>query len=365
MPIDFSPERWKRIKETYSRWWDGELERPLVPVRAGGRDPGRPKPDVPLLSQDNCHDFSITPEQIIDRIDYELSTFHYLGDAYPYFGMHCFGPGIAAVFMGARLDNSTGRIWFHPPAKKPISEIQFRFDPDNAWFRRICDIYRAGMQRWQGQVLMSMTDLGGPMDILATFRPGEELLMDLYDEPEDVKRLVQEAHEAWHQYFNALNDLLQPVNPGYSDWSEIYSEKQSSIIQCDFCYMISPDMFKEFVLPQLSAHCQRLGRSFYHLDGVGQLPHLDSILTIPELGGVQWVPGDGKPGCSHWPEVYQKISAAGKNMQVWGGFDVLDAVMGQIGTGKGIHLADGPGLLSGELSDSAELRKKLASYEIA
>ena len=68
MSIDFTPERWALIKDTTRRWWARELDRPLIPVRVGGRDPGRAKPDVPLLSQENCHDFSISADQIIDDI---------------------------------------------------------------------------------------------------------------------------------------------------------------------------------------------------------------------------------------------------------------------------------------------------------
>lgn len=360
MAIDFDATRWEKIRSAYRQWWAGELERPLIPVHLGGRDPGRPMPNVPLLSQATCHEFSFSPQQIIDRIDYDLATFHYLGDAFPAFNMDCFGPGVVAAFLGATLDNSTGRVWFHPPEHKPIGEIHLRFDPDNAWFRRICDIYRAGMQRWQGQVLMTMTDLGGNLDILSAFRPGEELLMDLYDEPEEVKRLAWEAHEAWHQYYNALNDVLQPINPGHSNWARIYSEKQSYMLQCDFSYMIGPDMFDEFVRPELAASCRRLEQSFYHLDGIGQLPHLDSILTIAELDGVQWIPGAGQADCGHWPEVYRKMAAAKKKIQVMGNFDALDAVMSQIGTGKGVCLSG----QWGWEEDSAVVRKKLACHGV-
>ena len=41
--------------------------------------------------------------------------------------------------------------------------------------------------------------------------------------------------------------------------------------------------------------------------------------------GVQWVPGAGNPGCTDWPEVYRKIHAAGKRIQIIDGrFDALD-----------------------------------------
>ena len=307
----------------------------------GKRDAGRPRPNVPLLSQATCADLSIPADDLINRIDYGLSTCLYLGDAFPFFNMDCFGPGILAAFLGSIPDNSTGRFWFHPPSRKPIQEIHFQFDPDNVWFRRIREIYEAAMRRWQGAVVMGMTDLGGNLDILSTFRPSEELLLDLYDNPGEVIRLLWEEHEVWHQYYNALNDILQPVNPGYCDWSGIYSDKASYVLQCDFSYMIGPAMFDEFVKPELVATCARLERCIYHLDGTGALAHLDSLLAIPDLDVVQWVPGDGQADCGHWPEVYKKIAAAGKKIQVHGEvreFEALDSVIEQVGTSKGIHL---------------------------
>ena len=364
MAIDFDAARWDKLKETSRQWWNHELERPMIPVVLEGRDPGRPRPDAPLLSQTTCADLSIPADRLIDRIDYELSTCYYEGDAFPYFNLDCFGPGVTAAFLGATLDNSTGRVWFHPPIELPIEEIHFRFDPDNVWFRRLCEIYTAGMRRWEGQVLMGMTDLGGNMDILSSFRPSEDLLLDLYDNPQEVKRLLWEAHEVWHQYYNALNTVLQPVNPGYTDWSRIYSDKPSFILQCDFSYMIGTGMFDEFALPEIVATCGRLERSFYHLDGKGAYPHLDSILAISDLNGMQWVPGDGQPNCGHWPEVYRKIQASGKLIQLHGGFEVLDRVIGQIGTGKGIHIWNYNDWTCGEAEDRDGIRRKLATYGI-
>lgn len=338
MSIDFAPERWDRVRETYRRWWDGELDRPIVPVELAGRDPGRPQPDVPLLTQATCHRLDIPAEAVIDRIDYELSCRYFLGDAYPRVSFDAFGPVVISAMLGARLDNSSGQVWFLPAREQPIAEIHFEFDPDNIWFRRICDICRVALSRWQGEVLIGLPDLGGNLDILSVFRPGEQLLLDLYDAPDEVRRLLDEAHACWHRVVEEINDLLQPINPGYSDWSGIFTEQPSYMLQCDFSYMIGPSMFNEFALPELRATCAKLPYSFYHLDGVDALVHLDSLLAIDALDGVQWVPGAGQPGCGHWPEVYRKVHAAGKKIQVVDGdLDGLDAVIEQIGTSQGIH----------------------------
>lgn len=360
MRIDFSPGRWENIRETYEQWWEGTLERPILPVILEGRGAIGKQPETPLLTQATCHELHIPAKALIDRIDYELSNNLYLGDAFPYVNLDVFGPGIAAAFLGAELDNSTGRVWYHPREILPVSELHFEYDPENIWLQRIKEICHEAMRFWQGQVLVGMPDLGGILDILSTFRPGENLLLDLYDEPEEVKRLCREIQGLWHRFYRDINEVLQPVNPGYSDWARIYSAKPCYVLQSDFSYMISPQMFDEFTRPYLAEDCRLLPRTLYHLDGVGQLPHLDSLLEIAELGAVQWVPGDGKPGQTHWPEVYQKIHQAGKRIQIWEGFDCLDTIAGQIGTCRGIHQMP----IAVPVSHEADVRRRLAAYGV-
>lgn len=361
MAIDFTPDRWRGVRDTYARWWSGELDRPVIPVELSGRTPGRPKPSAPLLTQATCTALDVPPEDLIDRIDYELSTRVYLGDGFPRVNLDAFGPGVLAAMLGAKLDNSTGGVWFHPPDDTPVAELHFQYDPDNVWLRRIEEICAAAVERWQGSVLVGMTDLGGNLDVLAAFRPGEKLLLDLIDAPDEVKRLTWQAHEVWHRAYRRINDALQTANTGYTDWAGIYSDVPCYMLQCDFGYMISPEMFDEFARPELEATCTRLPRAFYHLDGPGQLPHLDSLLAVENLHGVQWVPGAGNPGCERWPDVYRKIHAAGKRIQlIGGGFDTLDAVIGQLGTGRGVqHI--GIQALAGE---EASIRRRLQRYGI-
>jgi len=363
MPIDFNENRWEKIKETYRLWWSGELDRPIIPVELEGRDPGRDEPDIPLMTQAICTDLSVSPEDIVDRLDYELSTKIYLGDAFPFFNMNYLGPIVVAGFLGARLDNSTGRVWFHPQEDIPVTELHFEYNPNNIWFKRARDICAVAMDYWQGQVMVGMPSLGGVVDILSTFRPGEKLLVDLYDYPEDVKRLIWEIHEIWHRYFNEFNEIFRTVNGGYVDWGGIYSDKPFSMLECDFSYMISPDMFDEFVKPALKVCSEKIEHSFYHMDGPGQLPHLDSLLTIDNIDGVQWVPGFDDTDSAHYPELFRKIHAAGKKIQCYGDFDTIDAIMEQIGTGKGIHrhVKYGYTEITGQES---EIRKRLEKYGI-
>ncbi len=328
--IHFSDRQWDNVQSNYDRWWRGELGRPILPMVLWGVDPGRAMPKNPLLAFSNCTDLSITPEQIVDRYDYELSCYEYHGDSFPIMQMMQFGPGVAAAFLGAKMEAANNTVWFHMEKPTEIESLRLSYDPDNQWLRRVKDIYRAGMRKWGGSVVMAMTDLGGTLDVLASLLTSEGLLYALYDSPEEVLRLVNELSALWMRFYDEITDIIKDQR-GFTDWSGIYSPKPSYMLQCDFCYMISTDMFKTFVAPELSKTASKLHRPFYHLDGIGQLRHLDTLLATDEINGIQWVPGEGDPRKQDWSEVYRRISKAGKKIQAYYDFDsYLDEILAVI-----------------------------------
>ena len=316
MNIRFDREDWTRVKASHAAWWKGELERPLIHTKVR-IDSAPAACAAPLLSQANCNDFSYSPEALVERMDAELSSYEYYADSFPFVNFHTFGPGVAAAFCGAKLDNSSGSVWFFPPEEKAIEEISIRYNPDNVWTRRIKDIYRAGGEKWKGNVLMSMPDLGGVMDIVATFVGTENLLLALYDAPEEVKRLTGEAHAAFMDAYRDLSATLREIgNPGFSDWDGLYSEEPSYVLQSDFAYMVGPEMFKEFIFGDLQEGCRELTNVIYHMDGIGQLAHLPQLLAMENLKAIQWVPGAGQPTGLCWMDVYRQIIASGRGCEV-------------------------------------------------
>ena len=101
----------------------------------------------PLLSQANCHDLDVDPEQIIVTYDNYLSGFDWMGDGFPHMDLDRFGPGIVAAFCEeAALDNSSGRVWFFPAEKKHIRDVHAVYHPDNVWAKRIKEIIKTGVE---------------------------------------------------------------------------------------------------------------------------------------------------------------------------------------------------------------------------
>jgi len=165
--------------------------------------------------------------------------------------------------------------------------------------------------------MVGLTDLGGNLDILASMRSSEKLLLDLSDSPDEVQGLLTEITHLWMYYYDQLYALTHGATRGSCGWSPLWAPGKLYMLQSDFSYMISPRMFKRFVMPDLTACCDFLDYPFYHLDGVGQLNHLDQLLSIPNLRGIQWIPGAGQPEPQEWLDVLRKIRAAGKLCQVY------------------------------------------------
>jgi hypothetical protein len=111
-------------------------------------------------------------------------------------------------------------------------------------------------------------------------------------------------------------ELIRPLGKGTNCWAACLFPGTGYYLQSDISYMISPKMFERFVLPDLDMSCKYLEFPFYHLDGIGQIKHLDMLLSIPNLRGIQWVPGDGQPPAEKWLPLLKKILDAGKLVEV-------------------------------------------------
>ena len=363
MPIDFDPGRWEKLAEDATAWWAGALERPLMQVRLRGVDPGRPEPDIPARRFTSHYDRSIPAERIVDRWDYDLSRTKFLGDAFPNVSPN-FGAGAVAAFLGAGVHNTEDTTWFVAKEELEIGEISLDFDSEEEWFERAKDVCRAAIDRWQGAVQVDMVDLGGTLDVLTAFRPSDSLMFDLFDEPETVERLNWRIHELWMRYFEEFNAILRPANPGYTTWAPIFSPEPFYMLQSGFSFSLSPDMFERFVKPQLAAACGALTNTFYHLDGPGQLNHLDSLLGIEGLKGLRWDPGEGNADEDVWLEVYRRIRAAGKLVQV-GTVDGppmenFERVVDRLGSAKGLVW-----MHEGDMSEEEELSRFLEKFGAA
>ena len=78
---------------------------------------------------------------------------------------------------------------------------------------------------------------------------------------------------------------------------------------------------------------------------------MDYLLSIPNLHGIQWITGSGKPPAAEWPEVLDRIRSAGKLVQVYATPEEARKIVRRHG-GKGFYFA----LSGADITDASARR---------
>ncbi len=342
MSVEWDKAQWKRFISRTQSWWQRELDGPLVDVRVPVVPHDQVQHDLPYYPIAARYDDDVPAETIVERWDMELQRYRLLGDAYPGVWAN-FGATFLAALLGSDLEADENTTWLSVPEMEPIKKLQLAVDPENRWHQRYIAFCQAAADYWQGRVQVGMCT-GGMLDVLAVFRPEGQLQLDMCDAPEHVERLINEAHQAsWH-YFQEVERILKPHNPGYSSWEGIFCAEPYQILVSDLCCTIGPAMFEQFVKPELESYTQRLSRSFYHLDGPDAVRHLDALLSLPRLDGIQWIWGAAMASrpLTEWTDLCRRILSADKLIQLFVSANRLhefDALADALGTNRGFHLA--------------------------
>jgi len=315
-----------QARTRWSAFWNGGIiDRPCLAVTAPkqGRDlpPGSPYLDG------WSGDFS----QAIARWEARAEHTYYAGEAIPYF-LPSFGPDQFGAFLGADLMRSEGAYkqtsWAVPYVENWEEALPLRLDPDNAWWRKMLEFMRTAGEASEGKFLVGMLDLHSNLDALASIREPQDLCTDLLDHPDSIHRAMADVRAIYSQVYEALYDAGRMEGRGSIGWCSFYSPGRFAMTQCDFAIMVSPDMFDTFIRPALAEESNYLDHSIYHYDGIDALRHLDSVLGIPGLDGIQWVPGAGNPPQSEWPDLLCRIQDAGKSLHIHASTDAVKHLHG-------------------------------------
>jgi len=304
-------EAMKEKLDRVAAWWNGEnTGRPLLRVSV-------PRQGCAV----ELNQFWPTPESEPDLEDMVEGQLHnaalaeYLAESYPALP-HCWGsrgtPMTMAAYLGGKVVFRADTIWIEPTIDD-WEEVRLRFDENNYWVSKSRELMEVQLSKTEGKMLMWLPDLGDALTVFSLLRGVERLSMDLVERPDVVKAKVKEFAEAWieaHRYFWSL---YSAELPGDCSWL-LWAPGKTYACQCDFSTMISPEMFCEFVVPEIEEYARYLDCIIWHLDGPDEIRHLDVLLDIPQIKAYQIVPGEGRPPCasSLWLPQMKRIQQKGR-----------------------------------------------------
>ena len=293
----------KEKQKNYSAFWNGNG---TVVVNAGTEE-GRQLPGSLYYETDSYL------QQVCDGMD----SLYLPGDTLPMIDPDL-GPGSLAVYLGAEPVREKDTIWFEKPNGADLIH-PISLNPRNRWWNTTLHILQKAAEVSQGSFLVPVPDLVENWDTLASLVGAESLLIKMMQQPEWVKRKIQEINAVYFTVYDKIHALVADNNMGGAFYAfQLWAPGKVAKLQCDGSAMFSREMFDEFVIPALTEQAEWLDFSLYHLDGTQAVHHLESLLKIKRLNAVEWTPQAGIEHGTHprWYPMYKKILDSGKNLQV-------------------------------------------------
>lgn len=305
---------WPESARRLEAWWDREvLDRAVIQVSAPKDGVTRRQIPAPPTIEERWTNVEYAVEVANER----LRTTYFGGDAFPMYFANL-GPDVFAGYLGCDIIFGESTSWSVPLIEDWEKAPPLRLDPENRWWKLTLEMTRAAVEIGAGRFIVGLTDLHGGLDAVAALRDPQNLALDLIEHPAEVKRAIDDLIPVWFDLYEGMRKLINPRIPGTTSWLSTWTAGRCYPVSCDFICMISKEMFGEFELKDLLAETDWLDRSIFHLDGPAAIRHLDTLLEIPRIHAIQWVPGDKVPRepMTKWLPLLKRIQAAGRGLHL-------------------------------------------------
>lgn len=314
----------ERVIERYRALWNVScIDRPVVHLSFPRDEPLTPMAPIPEYS--DPVDRHVGAEFRLARTENWLKYMRFFGDTIP-----MVSPGLnvayTATMADAVVDYAAGD-WIQPTVEDWDRAPEPVFDPEAPLMRRCIATSRALAENAAGRYIVGSPDYVDCVTTMAQMRGDAEFSMDLMDEPEKVIAYRDRFVKAYLDSATFWNEFVRSYGyPGITNWTGALSPEFGNQVQCDFCVMIGPDMFRWLVRPEIESETEFFGQALFHLDGPGADKHLDALLEIPRIKIIQWVPvaGSDKPTTAHWIPLLKRIQDAGKGLQIYARADEIE-----------------------------------------
>lgn len=310
-------EDWDKVRKRFEALWEREIiDRccisVMAPKKSGFQVPSTSKTYDSPDDLEERRKYWSDPDTILKKYITRFENTYHGGEALPEIFLNLGAAGNANYFGSKAVYGKTS-IWFDP-IMETIDSEKVKFEPNSELYVKGKEIAKYLCKEGKNKFFVSMPDNAVGIDVLSHLIGADNLLMELYDKPDEIKKAVKIIKDNWVHVSSEFYDIIRDCNYGGScvGWLNTWAPNTHAQIQCDMSVMISKPMFDEFVMDELRCGSEELKYPLYHLDGQEQIRHLDSLLSIEKLKMIQWTSVEGQPPATDFIPTLKKIQEAGK-----------------------------------------------------
>jgi hypothetical protein len=299
--------------------------RPLVGLWAGGYFPAEQFPQAtsswPTARTLQSADITFLPfaadYEHLHRLHQNCNDdFFYVGS--PYWGV----PWLEAI-LGCSVTVAAANCRAEPCLKMLSDTDRLAIDlDDNPWVYTLERFTRELVTFADGRFPVCPPLLRGAGDAASAMLGGEAFVTGMIDEPEAVKRLLDHCSQTRLALLNRLHKMIpswQGTHAAGGYPSKLWCQRTVAYYQEDSAALLSPRLFREFLLPPARQACEAAEVNFIHLHSACLYPvdilledgTFDVIEINLDHGGVS-------PKVAKLIPIFQRIQQAGRPLVLWG-----------------------------------------------
>ena len=322
---------WNRAKQNLLAFWQGEdIGRPCMIVFAPREDSEITFPELQhgpwtgslAKFSDDDHDaikkWWIDPQENYNRMVYWFENTYFGGEAVPATYTN-WGASAAAAFFGSTPVFSKTSVWYTEVIRN-WEQWKWEFDKHtNVWWKTIYEITHYLSEHADGRYFVGMPEFGNAADNLSLMRGMDNLAIDCIEDPEVIERAIDFMEKHWIDLHEELFQLTRKVNDegGVLPWMSLWAPGRIDQLACDFSTVLSPQMFRDYFVPDINKLGAWTEYGMYHLDGPACIHnHLDTLLEVECIKAIEFTPGAGAPPTltQEYIPYYQRILESGKRL---------------------------------------------------
>lgn len=195
-----------------------------------------------------------------------------------------FGTGsTASLFTGGEVHFEEYTSYSLDTFVKTWDDIdRLKFDPDNRWVRYDLDFWRGFSSAYTPGLAVSPHFFRSPLDLANDLR-GNQIFIDMHDEPEQVDRLVTVCTDMIIDAVDFLRQeipLLREAPSGI--WGMASSSPDIVVVNGDPVDLISVEMGQRFDRPHIERLCREAGPVFFHHHTLG----VSRVTSVAKMEGI-------------------------------------------------------------------------------
>lgn len=311
MWLESKPD-FEQVLSRFEAWWRCEIiDRPPVTIDVRPQHAARPPRSLHASLRERWLDVAYN----VACFEAALDGAVFLAETVPILAPNL-GPDACAAVFGCELTFAEDTSWSRPAVQSCREIPRITPDLDCRYWRTLRDLTDLSLERGAGRWITGITDLHTNGDLVAALRGPQALCVELLEDQDAVRAACDYVTGFYPLLYDDLWQRIAARGQPATTWLPALHAGRMYPTNCDFLCMISPTMFRDTILPSVAQEMRFLERSIFHVDGPGALPHLDTLLELKELHGVQWIYGAGHGPAAKWIDVYQRVQDAGKCIQL-------------------------------------------------